>query len=462
LVNGSCTDGTTGAFSGAALSSQALSGLSQTTTQATTGETQKAVEQRREEERRRVAAPVVPPAPPTTEVRERTAKVTRRHVRDRVVEEEVVKQRKPEVAARRRYRHAAPQAEVVQREQEPYPTLTMVRKGPEPVFLPAPVEPIIRYATWTQVYGDYEKRDATGSGGLLCCLNGAIAIGNLAGPPGLALSIQSRTGTVGFLAGADLTSRSLLSANDGLIVGLTAGYVSSTMTLNASSLSFQTAANPGGNGVARLNANLSGPTGGLYATYFNGGFSSDFMVKFDALTLNENFNDLLVTTASSAFVPIIGGGSVSLLNTTIASNLNYRFGLHPNLWIEPTVGAQYTNSSYGGGAAQLGLAEGNLVKLQGGARLGATTLINNHVLLTTTLTGLAYDDVLVSGGFIPVAASNGQNLLVQSDRGQVRGRGILAFNFDLGGGFASFLQGEVRGGAHLFGAGGKAGIRYQW
>ena len=35
-------------------------------------------------------------------------------------------------------------------------------------------------------------------------------------------------------------------------------------------------------------------------------------------------------------------------------------------------------------------------------------------------------------------------------------------NLDFGQGFSSFVQGEVRGGAHLFGTGGKAGVRYQW
>ena len=35
-------------------------------------------------------------------------------------------------------------------------------------------------------------------------------------------------------------------------------------------------------------------------------------------------------------------------------------------------------------------------------------------------------------------------------------------NFDFGQGISSFIQGEVRGGQGLFGAGGKAGVRVQW
>ena len=235
--------------------------------------------------------------------------------------------------------------------------------------------------------------------------------------------------------------------------------MSSNLTLNSASISSK-AGNVGG-GSSRLYANLSGPSAGLFATYFNRGFSSDFLLKVDAPTLNETFNDLLFTTVPSV-VPFGGGGSVGLLNATIAGNLNYKFDLYPNFWIEPTVGAQYTNSSYGSNAFQFGLADGNLVMVQGGARFGATTLINNNILMTTILTGLAYDDVLVSGGFIPVGAFQGNNLLVQADQGFVRGRGILALNFDFGGGITSFVQGDVYGGAHLFGAGGKAGVRYVW
>ena len=56
LTNGSCTDRIDGAFSGAAVASQALSELSQTTTQVTTKEIGKAVVERREQERERCPA----------------------------------------------------------------------------------------------------------------------------------------------------------------------------------------------------------------------------------------------------------------------------------------------------------------------------------------------------------------------------------------------------------------------
>jgi hypothetical protein len=82
--------------------------------------------------------------------------------------------------------------------------------------------------------------------------------------------------------------------------------------------------------------------------------------------------------------------------------------------------------------------------------------------MTTTLTGLAYNDVVVQGGVIPVFAFQGNNLLAQADQGFMRGEGIFALNFDFGYGVSSFVLNDVYGGAHLFGAGGRAGIRYQW
>src|SRR5262249_22635976 len=409
------------------LASQALTELSQTTTETTTKEIGKAVVERREQERERMRRPVrrAREVPPEEQERERV----RRPVR--------------------------PAREV--------PPEKPTAKEP---LLPLPIEPAVRFGTWTQVFGDYQKRDAAGFGVLNCCAGGLL-IGNVTAPPNLALNIESRASTVGFVAGADFTTQGLFS---GFIAGVTAGYTSSEMKLNASATGVPTAGGTSdltsrlpGTGVTQLRATVSGPTVGAYATYFSAGFSTDVTAKFDFLTVNETFNDLLATTITqNPFIPFAGAGSVSLLNSTVVGNLNYRFDLYPNFWMEPTVGVASSNSSYGSGAAQLGLADGNLVRVQGGARFGTSILLSNAVLMTPILTGLAYNDVVVQGGVLPVFAFQGNNLLAQSDQGFMRGQGILALNFDFGYGMSSFVLGDVYGGAHLFGAGGRAGIRYQW
>jgi len=452
--NGACTNGQTGSFSGAALASQALSSLSQTATQETTQSTATSVTNRRNEEEQRCAEgftrvdgdcrrvpppvaetePVAPPAVPSVRPAPREAAPRKAAV----------------TAIPHGEAHAAPARGAVLPERLP----------PAPV--PVPIEPAARFGAWTQVYGDYEKRNATSPANVLCCV-----INNDFSALPLSVNVQSRTGTVGFQAGLDLTTRGLIFNNDGLIAGALVGYLSSDLTLNSAGLSsdFSKALNE----FAHLRANLSGPTLGLYATYFDNGFSADFLFKVDILHLNETFQDSLAFCAcidgipgQSSIVPISGNGSVNLVNSTLAGNLNYRFPVTPSLWIEPTVGAQYTLTSYGSDAGSLGLSDGSLVRVQGGARVGMPVWLNSHTLMTTTVTGLAYSDVLVSGGFIPGAGFAAGNILAQADQGQVRGRGVVAATLDYGNGVISFIQGEVRGGQGLIGAGGRAGIRIVW
>jgi hypothetical protein len=168
LSNGSCTDGNAGAFSGAALASQSLSELSQTTTQVTTKEIGKSIVERREQERER--------CPAGFSRVDGACRPTRPPVRE--------------------------PARAVPREKT---TPAAVVKAPPPP--PLPIEPAVRFGTWAQVYGDYQKRDAAGPGVLNCC--DSFPLGKLKVQPQLALNIESRTGTVGFVAGADLTSRGL-------------------------------------------------------------------------------------------------------------------------------------------------------------------------------------------------------------------------------------------------------------
>jgi hypothetical protein len=453
LENGTCTNGVTGAFSGSALATQALSELSQTTTQETVRTTAATIASRRAAEAQACA-----------EGFERVDGVCARKPAPVVAPTRVPPQPRVSIEPARRAKRIVP-AETVAPVAEPVPAPPSAVPVPEPIFssvVPINVEPGARFGAWTQVYGDYEKRNATGAASVACCINPTgVTI-----PVGQTIDVRTNTGTIGFLAGADFTSRSLVAPNDGLIVGLLIGYVSSNLTLNTASFSHNTALSA--NGFGHLQARLSGPTTGLYATYFNGGFSGDFLLRVDPLGLDETFTDVLgFSSVRRLGVPVqqvafSGSGSASLVNSTLAANLNYRFDLYPTLWIEPTVGAQYTHTSYGGGATTLGLADADLVMVQGGARLGIPVMLDAHTRMTTVLTGLAYSDVLVAGGFVPGAGFLASNILAQADQGQVRGRGGVAVNLDYGNGVSSFIQGEARGGKGLFGAGGRAGVRIVW
>ena len=185
LINGSCTNGTQGAFSGAALASQAISELSQTTTQETNKEIGKSIAERRDQERERCPAGF-----------------------SRV---DGVCRRRPVAEPARAVPPEKPKAVIERRALQPPPTPF--------------IEPAARFGTWIQVFGDYQKRDASGPGALTINSTGP-------GSSNLALNIQSRTSTVGFVGGADLTSRGLFFANDGLIAGVTTGYTYSLLKLN--------------------------------------------------------------------------------------------------------------------------------------------------------------------------------------------------------------------------------------
>src|SRR5262249_57726038 len=125
----------------------------------------------------------------------------------------------------------------------------VVRKEAAPPLAPLPIEPAVRFGTWTQVFGDYQKRDAAGPGTLTCCflsggdLNNALnnplnpAGGGPSTNQGLALNIESRASTVGFVAGADFTSWGLYSPTDGFIAGVTAGYTHSELKLDTTAAS---------------------------------------------------------------------------------------------------------------------------------------------------------------------------------------------------------------------------------
>jgi hypothetical protein len=469
LQNGNCTNGTTGAFSGAALASQALSDLAQSTTQATTNKALDGISERRATEAAacepglvRIDGACQPPVAVTPAPRAAPAPVVeeRRVVRSpqRVARKTPAKVRRAETTPLKvRRRGTATSKEVVEA-PVPAPAAPQV---PAVAFGGVPLPSGYHIGAWAHGFGDYERRTGTSTSGINCCSGAASTLSNGLPIP-LFISARSTTETGGFVGGVDMTARSLFAGGDGLIVGLLAGYTSSDVKVRTTILSTNL---PNlSNGFGNIKAKLSGPSAGLYMTYFDGGFSSDFLLKNDFLDLDETTNQLLAFTANvnlnPASLPFYSTGHTTLNQLTASENLNYKFLLSNAFWIEPTAGIQYTLSSYGGGATALGLKDGYLVRLQGGARLGVDTYLG-QTRVTTTLTGLVYDDAVVHGDFIQGGAF-GVTSNALKDQGKIRGDGILAVNFDLGNGVSTFVQGEVRGGQGLFGAGGKAGLRVQW
>ena len=311
--------------------------------------------------------------------------------------------------------------------------------------LPGPDPP--HWAVWTQGYGDYMRQSGQ-------------SIGTAMDFTSTALSANSSTWTGGILGGADYTLRNVASAGDGLIVGLLIGFEFSDVSLKTSSVTPAQENRPNGN--ATYNAHLSGPATGVYASYFNNrGFSTDLAFKAEFYALNLAFTDLLGFQGVPDFLMTpyqhSDSGSTSLNDYTFTGNVNYRILTSAATWVEPTAGFEYTISQYAAGAYQFGLADGSLVRLQGGARFGFESAWNG-LRVSTVATGLLYHDVLVSGGVLPSAP----NPKILADQGLLRAEGILTLNFDHGNGVTSFVQADVEGGKGLFGAGGKAGVRIAW
>lgn len=484
LQNGACTNGRAGAFSGAALATQALSDLSQSTTQETNRNTSQAVSDRREAERQRcapgltridgicqrppAAAPERAAAPSRTE-RPRRARSEARAEREPAMAPEVHRSArrvtpKPE-AAPRREAYRAPSSEERVRPVRPL----ISKDGPPPVLPVVALPEGPRFAAWATGFGDYQRLQGRGLGNIQCCFAGGVA----GQPNGLILDVRSSTTTAGFTGGIDVTGRNLIQAGDGIVTGFLTGYITTDLNITTRSLPQNPRDGTVIPGFGQLRANLQGPSLGYFATYFNGPFSADFTYKADLLDLNERFVDTLAFTAQpNVSVPgtffgperatFLGGGRTSLTTHSLIGNVNYRIPVSPALWVEPTAGLQYTATNYGRGAANLGLDNADLLRLQGGLRLGSTFATENGVLVTTSLSGLAYSNVFINGGFLQGGTFDQNNILARADEGKVRGLGILNLALDYPNGFSWFLQGSVRGGENLFGAGGRAGVRYQW
>jgi hypothetical protein len=409
----SCTNGRTGAYSNAALASQSLGELSQSSSQEATKATMASVSERRAIEQQSC---------PDGFIRT-NGTCTLAGTASRFAAEP------PDATAM-----AIPKS------------LLAFAAPPMKAPVKRPVIEPPHWAVWAQAYGAYERLSGQSPG------LGEFSV--------LALNVNSTTWTGGVLGGADYTLRNVASAGDGLVVGMLLGYESSHVSLTTSSISSDPTSP---NGFSTMKAQLSGPATGVYASYFNSGFSTDLAFKAEFYDLNISFTDFLGFQSNPLFgfppttVAFSGTGTTQLNNYTTSGNVNYRIPTGATIWVEPTAGFEYIISDYASGADQFGLADGLLLRLQGGARFGFEGAWNG-VRMSTVVTGLLYDDVLVSGGVL----ASSPNPLILSDEGKLRAEGIVTLNFYHGNGVNSFAQADLLGGEGLFGVGGKLGVRVAW
>ena len=263
----SCTNAVTGAYSNAALASQSLGELSELSSQDATNAAMASISDRRTAEEQRC---------PDGFTRVNGAC-------------------QPEISVSRFAPEASPDAAWMST-----PTALQAFEQMKTALAEAPLaEPTTRWAVWAQTYGDYERLTGQSPG------LGEFSV--------LALDARSTTWTGGVLGGVDYTFRDMAVGGDGLIVGVLAGQELSHVSLRTASLSSDPTSP---NGFSTMKAVLTGPATGVYASYFDGGFSTDSAFKVEFFNLNLSFSDLLGFQSAPGFpptsVPFSGGGATSV------------------------------------------------------------------------------------------------------------------------------------------------------
>jgi hypothetical protein len=277
--------------------------------------------------------------------------------------------------------------------------------------------PSLVVAGWAQGLVDWERRGS----------HTPTAVGVLD------TGTRTRSGTV--QGGLDFTWRSSVPWLDTMVLGIVASRSSANIDINYGAT-----------------GNLQGWGVGGYWMGVTGPWSVDVLAKLDY------FN--YVPTAGLPPVPGIPS-DFFLTNYTAAGNLNYRIPLGWASFIEPTVGVIYVRTDHD--MAILNLAHGELVRVQGGARVG-TTWFWNGVSVLGTLKLLAYSNVSVQGITVlaPTLGGFGAGLAGPTDQGKLRGDVTGSLNFGLGAGYSVLAEGSVRFGTEYLATGAKLGLRKEF
>ncbi len=240
--------------------------------------------------------------------------------------------------------------------------------------------------------------------------------------------MHSQTDSYTQVAGADVVKIGVFTASDAFVFGGLGSYTDTDTALPIS------ITNPAG-----VNTKSNTPGGAFYASYINGGFSTDF-------SFSANYTESTVI----AGVVIITRQDTDAYN--YSANVQYRFDLPQSWWIEPTAGVAYaeTHLNFPG----LLLTDGHSTRVQAGARFG-TEWTAQGIKIQGSLAGLAYGEVDVDN-----SRAVGTVFPGPSERGYLWGKGIGKLNFQWTDKFSTYVEGEVRGRTDVLGYGGRVAARY--
>jgi hypothetical protein len=274
----------------------------------------------------------------------------------------------------------------------------MVTKAPP---APAPAASSWYFAAWGQGAYDHEDRDVR--------FNGAI--------------ISSRTTSMTGIGGFDMAKIGITSNSDALVIGFMGMDTSTRTDLFPTSATHSVT-----------------PGVGMYVSYINGGFSADY-------SFLANFT---TTDGVETGVPFTDRETDSYVST---ANVQYRYDMPNNWWYEPTVGITHTRM-YQRIAPGIFLTDGQQWRVQGGVRAG-TEWAYGAVKVQPTLTGLAYTDTQVE-----MPHPFGTTFIGPTDEHYIWGKGVGKVNVQWTDKFSTYVEGEVRGRADVFGYAGRLAARY--
>lgn len=331
---------------------------------------------------------------------------------------------------------------VVRSAPQPQPAAPAYRGSIKDSYPDAPTAGVVRvHGGWIEGYHDREKHTNL----------------NPAGGPDNNPTRRLTTG--GFVGGVDVGQYTIGSSISGFQIGLLGGYNQSRARFSdTTSVKFQPSL--GTTNLTRSTdqqQNVEGGFTGLYGAIVHGGFSADLAFKVDFFDVDQRSVDRLLEGCTDVFSKF---EQTSMTNYVVASNFNYRFDLSSTHYIEPTVGVRYTHVNYGDNAGALGLADGDVFRVQGGLRFGWRRFTPDGWIWNTALTGLLYSDVSMSGLVVPGTATTPATPLV--DEGKLRAMGVLETRANIGRGYTLYGAAEVRGGDDVIGYGGRLGVRYEW
>jgi len=275
----------------------------------------------------------------------------------------------------------------------------------------APVETNANFGGWVQGLADWQHDSALSSADL-----------------------GRFNSTYAVQGGFDRTTLGVLSGDDAWVFGIVSSEISSHVSFDNTPTSLK----------------LTGPGVGAYSEYVRGGFSADVTAKFDFLQLSQDFGG------------IVPDASVSVLNSGVSGNVQYKFSGANNEFFEPTMGFSLTHVSFGSGGTALNLEDGYTVRLQAGARVGKTWDLGQGTSVDANFKAVVYGDA-VAQGTVASGLSGGTVLpLAPTDSGLVRAELDPEICFNLPNEYSLTVSGQARFGEAV--AGGSVGVnlRKQW